>query len=180
VTRAEAVAAMLAGRVHVASIPPPTTLQAKRAKLKELMDLSKLEVEYNVNGLVTTRRFTKSNEDTVRRFLRAYIEGAVRGSKDQAFAIKTMGKYFRTDDRDVLDETYEAVIKSVFNFPPYPAGIPALLREVEKQHAKAKTRRRKILSTRTLSASWIRVDLISAARRPLRILCWRQVRTPVP
>jgi hypothetical protein len=87
---------------------------------------------------VTTRRFTKWNEDTVRRCLRAYIEGAVRGSKDQAFAMKTIGKYFRTDDRDVLDETYEAVIKSVFNFPPYPAGIPALLQEVEKQHAKAK------------------------------------------
>jgi hypothetical protein len=62
----------------------------------------------------------------------------VRGSKDKAFAIKTMGKYFRTDDRDVLEETYEAVIKRVFNFPPYPAGISALLQEVEKQHAKAK------------------------------------------
>lgn len=47
-------------------------------------------------------------------------------------------KYFRTDDRDVLEETYEAVIKSVFNFPPYPAGVPALLQEVEKQYPKAK------------------------------------------
>jgi NitT/TauT family transport system substrate-binding protein len=135
---AEAVLAMVAGKVHVAAIPPPATLQARRAKLKELMDLSKLDVEYNVNGLVTTRRFIKSNEDAVRRFLRAYIEGAVRGSKDKAFAMKTMSKYFRTDDRDVLEETYEAVIKSVFNFPPYPAGVPALLQEVEKQNPKAK------------------------------------------
>ena len=102
------------------------------------MDLSKPDVEYNVNGLVTTRRFIKSNEDAVRRFLRAYIEGAVRGSKDKAFAMKTMDKYFRTDDRDVLEETYEGVIKSVFNFPPYPAGVPALLQEVEKQYPKAK------------------------------------------
>lgn len=26
--------------------------------------------------------------------------------------MKTTGKYFRTDDRDVLEETYEAVIKN--------------------------------------------------------------------
>jgi hypothetical protein len=58
-------------------------------------------------------------------------EGAVRGSRDKAFAMKTMGKYFRTEDRDMLEETYEAVVKGVFNLPPYPAGISALLQEVK-------------------------------------------------
>ena len=174
---AEAVAAMVAGRVHVAATPPPATLQAKRAKLKELMDLSKLDVEYNVNGLVTTRRFTKSNE-TVRRFLRAYIEGAVRGSQDKAFAIKTMGKYFRTDDRDVLEETYEAAIKRVFNFPPYPAGIPALLQGVENNMPKPSTQSRKILSMRTLSASWIRVGLLKRSSQAPKDSLLAQVRLP--
>jgi len=28
-----------------------------------------------------------------------------RSSKDKAFALKTTGKYFRTDDRAVLEET---------------------------------------------------------------------------
>ena len=92
-----------------------------------------------VNGVVTTRKFLKSNEDTVRRFLRAYIEGAVRGMKDKAFAMKTMGKYFRTDDREVLEETYEMVIKNAFNVPPHPAGIASLLLELEKTVPKAKT-----------------------------------------
>ena len=113
------------------------TLQARRVKLKELLDLSKLDVEYHVNGLVTTRRFIKSNEDVVRRFLMAYIEGAVRGQKDKAFAMKTMGKYFRTDDRELLEETYELVIKG-FNVPPYPAGVASLIQELEKQFPKAR------------------------------------------
>lgn len=128
----ETIGAMVGGKVHAAAISPPATLQARKVKLRDLADLTKLDVEYHVNGLVTTRRFIKSNEDTVRRFVRAYIEGAVRGSKDKAFAMKTMGKYFRTDDREVLEETYEATIKSVFNFPPYPAGVAALLQELEK------------------------------------------------
>jgi ABC-type nitrate/sulfonate/bicarbonate transport system substrate-binding protein len=83
---------MVTGRVHVAAIQTPATLQAKRAKLKELVDLSKLDVEYNVNSLVTTRRFTKSNEDTVRRFLRAYIEGAVARFERQSVCHKNDGQ----------------------------------------------------------------------------------------
>jgi NitT/TauT family transport system substrate-binding protein len=136
---AETISAMVAGKVHAAAVTPPATLQARKAKLKELVDLSKLDVEYHVNGVVTTRKFLKSNEDTARRFLKAYIEGAVRGMKDKAFALKTMGKYFRTDDREVLEETYEMVIKDGFNVPPYPAGIANLLLELEKNVPKAKT-----------------------------------------
>lgn len=134
---AETLAAIVAGKIHAAAVSPPATLQAKKLKLRELLDLSKLDVEYHVNGLVTTRRFIKSNEDVVRRFLKAYIEGAVRGQKDKAFAMKTMGKYFRTDDREVLEETYELVIKG-FNVPPYPAGIASLIQDLEKQYPKAK------------------------------------------
>jgi ABC-type nitrate/sulfonate/bicarbonate transport system substrate-binding protein len=134
---AETIAAIVAGKIHAAAVSPPATLQAKRLKLKELLDLSKMDVEYHVNGLVTTRRFVKSNEDTARRFLRAYIEGAARGLKDKPFAIKTMAKYFRTDDRELLDETYELVIRD-FNMPPYPAGIAALIQGLENQFPKAK------------------------------------------
>jgi NitT/TauT family transport system substrate-binding protein len=134
----ETISAMVAGKVHAAAITPPATLQARKVKLKELVDLSKLDVEYHVNGVVTTRRYLRSNEDTVRRYLKAYIEGAVRGMKDKAFAMKTMGRYFRTDDREILEETYEMIIKTGFSVPPYPAGIASLLQELEKPFPKAK------------------------------------------
>ncbi|HXG51166.1 MAG TPA: ABC transporter substrate-binding protein [candidate division Zixibacteria bacterium] len=135
---AETVGAMLSGKVHAAAISPPATLQAKRVRLKELLDLSKLDVEYHVNGVVTTRRFLRTHEDVVRRFLRAYIEGAARGRRDKAFALKTMAKYFRTSDREVLEETYELILRNGFSIPPYPAGIANLLQELEKQFPKAK------------------------------------------
>ena len=129
---------MVGGRVNAAALSPPATLQAKRLKLKDLMDLTTLDVEYHLNGVVTTRRYLKANEDLVRRFLRAYTEGVVRGMQDKAFAIKTMGKYFRTDDKEVLDETYELSIKTSFIVPPYPAGISGLLQDLERTTPKAK------------------------------------------
>ena len=135
----ETVTAMIAGKVQAAAISPPATLQARKLKLKEILDLSKLDVEYHVNGVVTSRSYLRTHEDTVRRFLRAYIEGAARGQKDKSFAMKAMGKYFRTDDKEVLEETYESVIKN-FSIPPYPSirGIANLLQDVEKQNPKAK------------------------------------------
>lgn len=137
---AETVSAMMTGKVHAAALTPPATLQAKKTKLKELLDMSKLDAEYHINGVVTTRRFLKSNEETVRRFMRAYIEGAARAQRDKAFALKAMSKIFRTDDREILEETYEMIIKANFAIPPYPsvAGIASLIQGLEKSNPRAK------------------------------------------
>jgi len=138
---AETVTAIVTGKIQAAALSPPATLQAKKAKLKELLDMSKLDTEYHINGVVTTRRYLKTNEDTVRRFMRAYIEGAARGQKDKAFALKAMGRTFRTDDRELLEESYDMIIKSNFVIPPYPSvpGIASLLKGLEQTNPKAKS-----------------------------------------
>src|SRR5262245_53203921 len=137
---AEAVTAMAGGKIHAAALSPPATLQARKLKFKELLDMSKLEAEYHINGVVTTRRFLRTQEDVVRRFLRAYIEGAARGQKDKSFALRVMSKYFRTDDKEILEESYETTIKSNFAIPPYPSipGIASLIQGLEQTNPKAK------------------------------------------
>jgi NitT/TauT family transport system substrate-binding protein len=137
---AETVTAILTGKIQAAALSPPATLQAKKAKLKELLNMSKLDAEYHINGVVTTRRYLKTNEDTVRRFMRAYIEAVARAQRDKAFAIKAMGRTFRTDDRELLDESYDLIIKSNLVLPPYPSvpGIASLLRGLEPTNPKAK------------------------------------------
>src|SRR6266508_4483877 len=137
---AETVTAIVSGKIHAAALSPPATLQAKKVKLKELLDMSKLDAEYHINGVVTTKRYLKSNEDTVRRFMRAYIDGAARGQRDKNFALRAMGKTFRTDDKELLEESYDLIIKSNFVIPPYPSppGIASLLRGLEQTNPKAK------------------------------------------
>ena len=137
---AETVTAIATGKIHAAALSPPATLQAKKVKLRELLDMSKLDAEYHINGVVTTRRYLKINEDTVRRFMRAYIEGAARGQRDKNFALKAMGKTFRTDDRELLEESYDLIIKPNFVIPPHPSlpGIASLLRGLEQIQPKAK------------------------------------------
>jgi hypothetical protein len=71
----------------------------------------------------------------------AYIEGVARAKKDPGFAKKTMAKYFKSDDREVLDESYDWIVKQNFVLPPYPAlpGLTTILKAVEARNPKAKT-----------------------------------------
>jgi ABC-type nitrate/sulfonate/bicarbonate transport system substrate-binding protein len=114
-------------------------MRARKANMRELLDMAKLEATIHQNGVVTTRKFLKTNEDTVRRFLRAYVEGASLAKKDKAFATRVMSKYLSTQDRELLDDAYERVIVHL-EIPPYPSveGVSVLLKTLEKSQPKAR------------------------------------------
>ena len=114
-------------------------MRAKKANMRELLDMAKLEATIHQNGVVTTRKYLKTNEDTVRRFLRAYIEGAALAKKDKAFASRVMAKYLGTNDRELLDDAYERVMLHL-EIPPYPTveGVGVLLKTLEKAQSKAR------------------------------------------
>ena len=136
----ETLVALLTGRVQGAALSVPAILRAKKANMRELLDMAKLEATIHQNGVVTTRKYLKTNEDTVRRFLRAYIEGAALAKRDRAFATRVMAKYLGTNDREILDDAYERVILNL-EIPPYPTleGVSVLLRTLEKPQPKALT-----------------------------------------
>jgi len=135
----ETVLALLTGKVQGAALSVPAILRAKKANMRELLDMAKLEATIHQNGVVTTRKYLKTNEDTVRRFLRAYVEGAVLAKKDKAFATRVMAKYLGTNDRELLDDAYERVTLHL-EIPPYPTaeGVGVLLKTLEKAQSKAR------------------------------------------
>lgn len=136
----ETVIALLTGKVQGAALSVPAILRAKKANMRELLDMATLEATIHQNGVITTRKYLKTNEDTVRRFLRAYIEGAALAKKDKPFAARVMAKYLGTSDREVLDDAYERVTRHL-EIPPYPTveGVSVLLKTLEKAQPKALT-----------------------------------------
>jgi NitT/TauT family transport system substrate-binding protein len=135
----ETLAALLAGKVQAAALSVPATMRAKKANMRELLDIAKLEATIHQNGVVTTRKYLKTHEDVVRRFLRAYIEGAVLAKRDKAFATRVMAKYLGTNERDILEDAYERVTLHL-EIPPYPTveGVSVLLKTLEKSQTKAR------------------------------------------
>lgn len=134
----ETVLALLTRKVQAAALSVPATMRAKKANMRELLDMAQLEATIHQNGVVTTRKYLKTNEDTVRRFLRAYIEGAALAKNDKAFALRVMAKYLSTNDRELLEDTYERVTLHL-EIPPYPSveGVGVLLKSLEKTQPKA-------------------------------------------
>ena len=135
----ETVLALLTGKVQAAALSVPATLRAKKANMRELLDMASLEATIHQNGVVTTRKYLKTNEDTVRRFLMAYIEGGALAKKDKVFATRVMAKYLGSKDPELLEDAYERVVPHL-EIPPYPnlAGVGVLLKTLERTQPKAR------------------------------------------
>lgn len=137
----ESVAALNANRIQAVALTAPATIRARKLGLRPLLDISKLEANFPFNGIVVRKSFLRSNEDLLRRFMMAYIEGAALAKRDGVFARKVMAKYFKSEDREILDESYEWIVKQNFTLPPYPAipGLATILKSVEARNPKAKS-----------------------------------------
>jgi NitT/TauT family transport system substrate-binding protein len=136
----ESVAALNANRIQAVALTAPATIRARKLGLRPLLDISKLEANFPFNGIVVRKSFLKSNENLLRRFMMAYIEGVALAKKDAPFAKKVMAKYFKSEDREILDESYDWIVKQNFTLPPYPAipGLVTILKAVEARNPKAK------------------------------------------
>ena len=125
-------AALEAGRVQGAMLSAPTSLRAKKLGFHMLADLQMLGLEYQHTSIATTRAFLKAKPDLARDFMRAYIEGIHYAKTHRKETIDILAKYLRTDDREVLDDTYESIVVTLMPEKPYPTqkGVQIILREL--------------------------------------------------
>jgi NitT/TauT family transport system substrate-binding protein len=136
---AERVAALAAGKIDASVFNSSTVPVAKRMGFVELVYIPDLGVEVQGNGLATTRAFIKSNREIVKGALKGYIEAIHFIFQNKQVAQKVFAKYMRTDDRDVLESSYQAYIKTTPK-KPYPTlkGLQFLLDQLAPQMPQAK------------------------------------------
>jgi NitT/TauT family transport system substrate-binding protein len=115
-------AGMQAGQLDGGSLSPPTNGVAKQAGFHELIDLSTQGPEYASVALGGLRAWVGANEEAVRRFGRAYVQGIQRFKTDKPFALEVYHKYLQTDDAALLDATYAQFLTLMPN-PPYISEV---------------------------------------------------------
>jgi NitT/TauT family transport system substrate-binding protein len=110
----------------VAELPVPQKL--KEAGYHLLLDLTKAGVPYQHTGLTVRRKFIETKPDTVRRFVRAYVEGVHYLKTQKKASADILTKYLRTVDQRFLAETVE-VFGEYVPKAPYPtvSGIKTVL-----------------------------------------------------
>ncbi|MBI4529079.1 MAG: ABC transporter substrate-binding protein [Deltaproteobacteria bacterium] len=121
-------AAMHAKKFDATVLDPPSTVLARRAGFRALADGADLGIPFLQGGLVTRQSFIRSHEDIVQRIVRVTVEAIHYAKTNREGALAVMQKYLRTQDREALEEAYEAFVVKQFPKAPYvlPAGLQTI------------------------------------------------------
>jgi ABC-type nitrate/sulfonate/bicarbonate transport system substrate-binding protein len=131
-------AGLQAKQVDAGVVSPPTSIQAKSAGFKELIDLASDGPDYPSVGISTTASFIKSNPETVRRFVRGYAMGLQRWKSDKQVGENDMNKYLSLDDPSTLDQTWQSFSKYLADPPEIPeSGMQAVITDTAADEPKA-------------------------------------------
>lgn len=135
--------ALRAGTLDAAVINAELAILGRRESFRELEDISKLGISFPTSSIITTRSYIKRNENTVRKFVRAFVEGVHYAKTQRAATINVMKKYLRSSDTSMFDELYELyILRNIPNVPrPSPESLKTVLdqmRETEPRVANLK------------------------------------------
>jgi NitT/TauT family transport system substrate-binding protein len=138
----EILAGMQAGVINGGVLSSPGDFKAKRTGFFLLANFAKVGLDYPTTSLVSTRSTIKKDRETVKRFLMAYSEAVDRLFRDKELALKVIGKWTRTQDREALESSYEYATNFIERPPrlPYKA-IETILAQAAETDARARGRK---------------------------------------
>jgi NitT/TauT family transport system substrate-binding protein len=124
--------AMIAGRVDAAPLLEPAVTAARERGFPVVMDLAAKRTPWIFDAVVVTRSYLKEHPDVLTRFLKAYIEGAVRAFGDEKWAKEVIAKRFKTSDPKVIDATWRDYVASTArDLTPSVEGAKSVLSQLK-------------------------------------------------
>lgn len=135
----ERLAALSQGAIQATLLEQAFAHRAKKAGFRSLLDYSTAGLDYQHNGIGTTKSFIEKNRDVATRFMKALVEGIHRLKKDRAFGIKVLQHHLRVKDTETPEAAYDYYVPKV-DMPPYVniKGMKFLLDTIAKKNPKAK------------------------------------------
>jgi NitT/TauT family transport system substrate-binding protein len=137
---AERLAALVAGKIDASLFTSSSAAPARKAGMIEGVQVGDLGVEVQGNGLATSRDYIKTNRDVVKNALKGFVEAIYFVYANKKESQRVFAKYMRTNDPEVLEDSYNGYIKSIPK-KPYPTlkGIQFMLDVLAPTMPKAKT-----------------------------------------
>jgi NitT/TauT family transport system substrate-binding protein len=115
----------------------PTSLKAKAAGIKMLVNITEMKIPFLFTGMLSSPKVVREKNEALTRFLRAYIEAMAVIRKDKETTFKSLTKFLKTNDREVLESVYEEY-RDVFPAAPLmtAAEVQAVLDVAKSPKAK--------------------------------------------
>lgn len=139
----EMMAALKSGAVHASMLNAEFTILAQREGFKYLVDVGSLGLAFPTSALNTTRSFIRGHRDTVRQFVRAYVEGIHYGKSHREFGVGVLKKYLKHQDQSFVEAVYDLYIGRFIPKIPYPSAdaMKTVIAQLAEKDPKARAAR---------------------------------------
>lgn len=126
------------GIVNFTVVTEPGKAMAEKLGFPTVVDMAALQIPFPQNGVYTSTRFIREHPDTVRRYMRAYVEAIHFYKTRKEETIKIAQKYSRLDDRKAQEETWQWHTRYIPD-APYPPldGYQLVLQDMAATNPKA-------------------------------------------
>jgi NitT/TauT family transport system substrate-binding protein len=130
-----------AGILDATLVSPPLDLVAKKLGLNILTNVAELDFPYPQLVIESTDRFNRENPQIVKSFLKGFIEGMRYSMTHGDETKKTITRYLKTSDPEILEATYRSFLQVTnYNAVPNLEGIRNAIEEVAQRVPAARGR----------------------------------------
>ena len=131
--------AIWAGALDATLVSPPLDLTAKKQGLNILVNIADLGIPYPQLVIETTERFNREQPQTVKNFLKGFIDGIHYAASHKEETKKVITKYLNIADPEILEATHRSFLQ-VTDYSAHPnlAGIRNAIEEVAARVPAAK------------------------------------------
>jgi NitT/TauT family transport system substrate-binding protein len=117
-------------RIFAAPMVPPALVKVQKLGGNILVTPQTIGFRFPHVGIVVRKSFLARERDTVKNFLRGYSEGIALLYRDKERGKKALSRYVRSDDREILDATWQYAIDTLERIPyPDPETFKVVLEE---------------------------------------------------
>jgi len=133
-------ATVQSGQVAGLVAQPPVTNLARKLRLNIIAEPEDFGGEYTNTPVASTRLVIKERKETLRKFMRALVEGIYVYKTQKDFSKRVIAKYMRINDADAIDESYQFFSRLVPAKPYIPMNaIKEVLLELGEKEPKVAT-----------------------------------------
>ncbi len=139
---AERIAAMQSNAVQATLLTSPEELLAKKMGFRVLADLSQLGIPFLHSSVITRDDVIKKEPELLTNFTKAVLDGIRFLKTRRKETLKIFQKYFRTNDMEALQDSYEEYIRQIGKVPyADPKAVQTVLQTIgESQPSALKAR----------------------------------------
>jgi ABC-type nitrate/sulfonate/bicarbonate transport system substrate-binding protein len=112
-SHANRTAALLAGTIDAGVDDPPEDLELVKAGLTPLVDLASQKLPAANTGVIMQRTYLNANKETVQAYVDSLTIARLKMKSDKAGAVAVLGKYFKLDNQDALNNAYDFFMNEV-------------------------------------------------------------------